>query len=425
MTGLRAWLAISAVAGVGALLAGCTSARPHRPDGSPSDSTVPAAVSSPPLSASAAPSSYGTQAFAPTGSPVPAPLMAGKFAANSIVYASPSTGLIGIAGYPDNSASPAGWLERSSDFGRRWTIGPATVGAAQAASQTGMAFTSAEDGWAYRPGLVFTTDAGLTWQPEPAAPALIGPLAVAGDSAWFAGYPCPRGTCRARLYRSDRVGAPPTLLRHQPPVTASIDELLRSDPRTALLLTSDRRGRQQLSGTVDGGRSWTTHRLPCASAEAAGGRAAISAAGPGAVWLLCPEVTPSCASSRYVHNVIYQSADHGASWTRTTPPQPTCQTPISVYAVGDTVAWATVSDQGVGSVLRTGDRGRTWHRVLAGSRNSFLGVEAVTTSGVRGFSFVRYGYRHGGDTFTVYRTADGGRTWQTTPLPVPADLAAK
>jgi photosystem II stability/assembly factor-like uncharacterized protein len=392
MGGLRTLVAVTAVAG--ALLAGCTSATPHRGHSRPSVSRVP----------------------------VTAPLVAGKFAANSIAYPSSSTAVIGIAGYPDNSTSPAGWLELSRDAGRHWTIAPATAGAALAASQTGMAFTSAEDGWAYRPNLVFTTDAGVSWQPAPAAPALVGPLAVVGNSAWVVGYPCSRGNCPARLYRADRVGAPLTVLPNQPPATASIDQLLRADDRNAVALISDQRGHQQLSTTVDGGNSWTTHPLPCA-AEAAGTRAEISAAGGGALWLLCPEMTRSCASSRYQQNVVYRSADHGTRWARTTPPRPSCQSPMTLYPVSDAVAWATVSTQGPGSVLRTTDGGHTWRRVLVGTDNDNLGIEAVTTSCGRGFSFVHFGIRHGGDIFTVYRTVDGGRTWHTTPLPAPADLA--
>jgi photosystem II stability/assembly factor-like uncharacterized protein len=96
---------------------------------------------------------------------------------------------------------------------------------------------------------------------------------------------------------------------------------------------------------------------------------------------------------------------------------------MTVYPVSDTVAWATVSAQGPGSVLRTTDGGRTWRRVLVGTDNDNLGIEAITTSGRSGLSFVHFGVRHGGDIFTVYRTVDGGRTWHTTPLPAPADLA--
>ena len=342
--------------------------------------------------------------------------MAGKFSANVMAFPSPSHGLIAIGGFPRNRSTLVGWFDRSTDAGRRWTVGRHSSGATKAATQIGMTFSSAQQGWAYQPDLLFTTDGGMTWHADPSEPALIGPVSTVGSSTWVTGYRCPRGDCPARLYRTGRVGGRLTLLPNQPPGGDAVEQMLRPDARTAWLLLGGRRGHQRLATTSDGGSTWSIRPLPCTSG------ASLSAAGRGPLWLLCPRMTRTC-SLRDQFNVIYQSNDNGATWTRTSTKRIRCAPPMTLYAVSGSIAWASETTIGSGSLLRTTDAGRTWHAVLTGTDDKPLTPEAITTAGTDRLAFVQWQFTDRGVTFTLERTVDAGRTWRSSPLPVPAGLA--
>src|SRR5690349_6461914 len=110
----------------------------------------------------------------------------GKYQASGIAFTDRETSFAAIAGYAGASTTLESWIERTTDGGRHWAAGRPASGQQQPAAQVGMAFVSAQRGWAYEPGMFFTRDGGVTWRAEHTRFRLVGPVAVAGASTWVA-----------------------------------------------------------------------------------------------------------------------------------------------------------------------------------------------------------------------------------------------
>jgi photosystem II stability/assembly factor-like uncharacterized protein len=354
------WAAVVAVV----VLAGCASA------GAPAGGS--AGSNSRPRATSARPASPPSHApgWAPAGSPPrrPGPLR-GKYQALAIAFPAPGTGITAIAGFADNGTTVQSWIERTADGGRHWAASRPASGQHQPGAQAGLAFVSAQQGWAFLPGLFFTRDGGATWRAEPTPFPLTGPVAVAGTSTWVAGYPCTRGGCPATIYTADRVGGALHRLPNQPPAAGDVVVMDRPARSVAWLLFAGRHGRSRLETTSDAGRSWTARPLPCPAGERAG---QLSAAGPASLWLIC-EGTPGAGS---VPGVVYRTVTGARTWTRIAR-----ESSLGLYAVGNRVAWAVQSNPSDSIVVRTTDGGHTWHTLLSRANTD---VEAFTPQGPDG-----------------------------------------
>lgn len=153
-------------------------------------------------------------------------------------------------------------------------------------------------------------------------------------------------------------------------------------------------------GSEDGGRSWTPARVPLDGLQVTGADLAFSDAAHG--WALL--LTPAPDSSP-----VLRTTDGGRNWTRIARlrvDEPTAmgfRTPRQGWilaAAGDGV-----------EVYRTSDAGTHWTRSVAqlprvpGVAVSAIGAPAFTGAQHGSFSV------HLGSSRLVYRTADGGATW--------------
>lgn len=170
--------------------------------------------------------------------------------------------------------------------------------------------------------------------------------------------------------------------------------------------------------SVDGGRSWTTRRLP------------------GADSLFLVDVSAFDARTAIVLGTsfngglakIFRTDDGGATWrVLYTDDRPgafydglACWSPRHCVAFGDAV-------DGRLALVRMVD-GSHWQRLTGDALPAALPGEAGFAAS--GTSIVAVGSRHawigtgGGDRARVYRTADGGRTWQASDTPLPAGQSA-
>lgn len=347
----------------------------------------------------------------------------GKFTAAPIVFADARLGLVTIAGFVGDSTTVSSWQERTTDSGRTWTAGPVAhtsdgrYPTQVATTQIGLAFGRGSAGWAYQPSLFFTQDGGLTWQPEPGRPAGVGPVSVQGGSTWVVGYPCRSFRCPPTLRGSDRVGGPLTPLPAQPVSSGDVATLLRPSSSSAWVMAEDVKGRRRLITTADAGRTWDMRHPPCD-----GGTMDAYGDDPTAMYVVCAAPSTSMCDNCGAR-VLLRSADNGARWTRVETPSAPPGTPAQFQIfqpVGSSTIWAMDASQaGAGIVERSTDGGRTWRRVLGTAADQYA-IDSFFAADAAHAWFVRP-IAHGVG-FEVYRTSDGGHSWQHSALPIPTTL---
>jgi len=330
-------------------------------------------------------------------------LLHGKYQALAVAFPGGGRGFALLSGYPGTSSTVRSWVERTADGGRHWTASPPVSGPDQPGTQAGLVFASASQGWAYLPGLFFTRDGGATWRAERTPFPLTGPVAVAGRSAWVAGYRCARSGCPAVIYTARRVGGPLRRLAHQPLPAGTVVAMARPSRPVAWLLLESPHGRFRLMTTSDTGHSWTARPLPCPAAQRTGEQ--LSAAGPGSLWLVC-EGTPGAGS---LPGTLYRTADGGRRWNRIA-----AENALQVHAVSGRVAWAVQGSASGAAVVRTTDGGRTWRTVLGRTGTSIEGFAAQGPGSAHAVAEV---LTSAGIRFIAYQTRDAGQTWQRARLP--------
>jgi hypothetical protein len=355
--------------------------------------------------------------------------LVGKFTANSILFASRDVGLVTITGFVGDSAVVSSWQERTTDGGRRWKAGPVAhtsdgrYPAPTPSTQSGLAFVSASTGWAYQPSLFYTRNGGLTWAPAPGRPAAVGPVATQGSTTWVTGYPCRSFDCAPKILQTDRVGGALLPLPSQPVSSGPITTLLRPTPSIAWTLSEVGRGHQQLSITVDAGHSWHQVRGPCEPSDT------MSVAGNQASGLYVQCVARSQSMCGVcVTPVLYRAVDNGASWARRTvtptPPYSSTTASLFVQPVAASTMWAVNQPPaGSSTVLRSIDGGRDWSRVLQGPPARPLAIHTLlATDALHAWAVVMTDSKANGIEFEVYRTSNGGRSWNKAALPIPTNL---
>jgi photosystem II stability/assembly factor-like uncharacterized protein len=387
--------------------------------------TRTAAAPSPHVSAQPSASAAGQQSAGVTSA------ARGQFDPVAASFVTASTGwVLGDTNWAPGAApcqSCAGLLH-TSNGGRSWRAlpaPPAPVGAnaSPADAITNIAFANAEDGFLYGPILLSSHDGGRSWVRVKLPPvqelvlgrryafAVTGAPFTAATGLWRTAVGSSRWT-RLRL---------PGDLQHLKAGENWGGLQLEAEGRTLELLQQGRTGVGDTAAMVgrlwlsrNAGMSWQDRQVPCRPPADGGADVVSMAFGHPDAWLLdCFDNEQSSQEQDTQHH-LYGSANGGLSWVRL--PDPTAHNEPDLLADNGS-GHAFLATEGVFDYLvGTFDGGLHW-QVLIKSGGSFSGwadLDFVTTD----IGFV-VGPADPYDTVGpdhVYRTDDGGRTWQAMRL---------
>ena len=334
-------------------------------------------------------------------------------------FVSPGHGwVLGSGGGCDSCAQ----LRVTSDGGARWAVlpaPPAPLGyySQQPAAVTDMVFANSSDGFLFGPGLLATHDGGRSWVRQLLPPVLTiqtgdgyvyaltqqgqtGPVALwrsaVGGSRWQR-LPLPAGAAGLPgVYQGMKMSAEGDTL-----------VLLQVGLATALVNPGPA-GRLWVS--EDAGRQWEARSVPCLSG--AGGAAVVSIAlGHPDAWLVdCYDNMQSSQEMDTLHH-LYGTVNAGRTWVRL--PDPTKHNAPALLADNGSGHAFLATEGGLGDTLvGTTDGGLSWGLLLqsGGSFSGWADLGFVTAS--VGFVVGPTHYAPG----HLYRTQDGGRTWQVVPV---------
>jgi hypothetical protein len=364
----------------------------------------------------AAPTVSGTPA-APVGG------MGGVVEVYGSAFSSPERGVISLQQCQPCHAAPTGgqqtfsdWLASTSDGGASW----------QVTRRPWYLFDprfSGSDGWAeglQAPsgggGLArfyVSHDGGRSWSVAPSAAPALGNenVSVAGGEVWAVGSGC-QATCNVTVLRGPASG---TRLSATPaqPIAGGYTNLqaVAAGPGTAYVTNSV--DPAQSFATHDNGRTWQRLSPPCPAGAAVG---ELSAGGPVSLWETC--------QMRRGADALRRSTDGGRHWQALPA---SVGNLFTLQAGSAQVAWALTVH---GDVIRTADGGRSWSTVwtvglsqpsaLAG-HTPMLSQQGPLTAAV--LVILSRGHVQHHSKFTnlvVYRTTNGGQSWQPSVVRLPA-----
>jgi hypothetical protein len=358
-----------------------------------------------------------------SASSVALPPVPPNFRATSVTFIGTLTGwVIGQAGVPGHCpivAQDCTSIARTDDGGATWygVSAPVTGAPDGPAGVSQIRFLDRDNGWAFGPELYATHNGGQTWTTISTGGLRVTALEARGDRVFAVWARC-TGTgsafaanCASFAVHSAAAGsnhwAPvPGATAGASPGTAASASLLLTGTRGYLLTPSG----DLVSGPVSGQGAWQP--LITAPAGAActpgapqpGGQPAgemLAATSPSGLVLVC--AGQAAAGSQ--HKTIYTSADSGATWRLAGSPPPAGL----ATSVAGTPSGAIVLATSLGIEV-SADGGATW-------------TAAQGTQPATGFAFVGMTTSSQGVAVpadpsldAVWFTADGGQTWQASPI---------
>lgn len=376
---------------------------------------VATSAATPPVSATAA-LSFASVSL-PQGPPPPTrfaePSGFGVTAASFITanrgWALGSTGCPGCAG-----------IATTRDGGKTWSYLPAPPASLywyyrDPSAVSNIDFANSSDGYLFGPGLYATSDGGHTWTDQHLTD--IKSLTIAGGYAYaLSGHSNGPET----LYRSQvgtnnwqKVALP---ARHGQgrvfkTAAAGADLVLLQTGSGSVSITPGQVGRLWVS--TDAGKVWQPRRMPCTVAD--GGATLLSVArGHPQSWLIVCFNNRQSSQAQNTEQHLYGTANGGNSWVRLANP-PQHNDPALLADNGSGHAFLA-TDGGRDSLNGTLDGGRTWHTSIrdGGSFSGWADLRFVDTN----TGYVVGPFRAGAGLGTphLYRTTDGGRTWNITSV---------
>jgi photosystem II stability/assembly factor-like uncharacterized protein len=312
------------------------------------------------------------------------------------------------------------WLATTNDGGRSWSVARRSF---QLSSNP--RFAGSRDGWA--PGIAggriprfyVTHDGGRSW--APAASAAVadagdGGVSVAGAVVWAVGTGHCAGTrCRSIVMRGSASGdrLPATAAQPLAPTDQNGTTISAASATTAYV-SQPARGGTAIYATHDGGRHW--RRIPD---SCAGGSTDFALTAPTAtsLWQVCVR------AKRFF---VLRSTDGGTRWSRM--PLPFIAL-FSFQAVTGQVAW---SQDIHGTIWRTANGGASWRPVWHSSGGPYgrprAGFSPILSPQSRDDASLLVQLTQGptshgrvprSTSLVVYRTTDGGRSWDPHAVQLP------
>ena len=361
---------------------------------------------------------YSGAAHASNPSPSGASAPSGFQPAAASFVSSSHGWVLGSGGGCDSCAQ----LRVTSDGGDRWALlpaPPAPLGyyTQQPAAVTDMVFANSSDGFLFGPGLLATHDGGRSWVRQLLPPVLT--MQTGGGSVYALtqqGQTGPVALWRSAVGGSQWQRLPlPASPAGQPGAYQGIR--MSAEGGTLVLLQVGLTGPQVSPGQVgrlwvseDAGRQWQARRVPCT--PGAGGAAAVSIAlGHSDAWLVdCFDNMQSSQEQDTQHH-LYGTVNAGRTWVRL--PDPTRHNaPVLLADNGTGHAFLATQGGSGDTLVGTTDGGRSWGLMLQ-SGGSFYGWADL------GFVSASVGFVVGPTHYApghLYRTQDGGRTWQVVQV---------
>ena len=181
--------------------------------------------------------------------------------------------------------------------------------------------------------------------------------------------------------------------------------------------------------TTNNGTTWTGvfDKEPVASV----GAVAVSQNNPKVVWVGTGEGNSRNSSSW--GDGVYKSTDAGETWTNMGLPESHDIPKIALDPKNDDVAYAAVLGHLWGTnkergVYKTSDGGKSWQQVFAVDENTGaidVVVDPGTPSTVYAAMWARrrypWGFTNGGSSGGIFKSIDAGKTWQKLTNGLPAD----
>jgi photosystem II stability/assembly factor-like uncharacterized protein len=249
--------------------------------------------------------------------------------------------------------------------------------------------------------IMLTTDGGLQWNRVSTVSTKLMDVAASSPlDAWVVGGLCDGSAgCGAMLVKTNSGGQ---MWDTQTLPIVGRDFHLQRPSAGVGVVGGISAGGAVVARTIDGGKTWQVARPACA-----GSTLPVSFRGEEG-WLLCTAPPGGGTSAA----TVLHSADAGKTWTEisqldlaTTAPTPT---PSSAPAAAGAITFTSRTDGWIvlatGEVERSTDGGKTW-------TEAFSAPEAL---GQVAFADRQHGWILGAGT--IWRTSDGGATWQPTPI---------
>ncbi len=312
------------------------------------------------------------------------------------------------------------WLARTVDGGRHWSLTKEHYSIEQP-------LFVGQDGWAggleaagpQAGGIAeyyVTHDGGRTWRVAPAAAPNEGGalVSVGGGEVWATGVTPTNVTILHAPVAGSRLGATASQPIHGSWTNVQV---MAGGSGTAYVFNAD--APRQTFVTHDDGRTWQRMQPPCPSGE----RGGLTAAYGDTIWADCNSPTSQ-------QQALERSDSGGRSWQRLHPGP---AGPVQLQPVSAEAGWAVSGHD----VLRTTDGGATWSAVwseansqppslrsqlpppIAAGPNPLLIAQSPTSASlVVAIAHGRLGQHSKLTNLVVYRTTDGGRTWQPYIVPL-------
>jgi photosystem II stability/assembly factor-like uncharacterized protein len=317
------------------------------------------------------------------------------------------------------TVKPAAWLGTTTDAGRSWSVTRRGF-----SLSTNPIFDGAHDGWAVAVGsdralrFYVTHDDGHRWGPAASAAAadsVPGDVSVAGGVVWAVGTSgCAATGCHWVVMRGPASGDQLSATANQPlPATRQNQTTISATSATTAYVTAPTRLGSDIYITHDGGRAWEVIGAGCGDGHTVFG---VTATSGNTLWQVC---------GRGRNYEVSRRTGRGAATTTWRLPF----IPVDGFEpVSADTAW---SQSAHGTIYRTTDGGKSWqlvwnpggpHGGSAPGQSQELSARSPDNATLL-VSIINGPVSHDrvprSTNLILYRTTDGGRSWEPTAINLP------